>query len=107
MEPYVLDFGSIAFGNWWQVGLAASSLIIYVLYGVIPFAFLAIRSIFNRDAELHDAILASCALIPFIGIIAGALFWEKNETMLKIGVLLICIIFISFCACMLSSAGII
>ena len=51
MENYVLDFGSFAFENWWQVGIAASAVLLYVLYGVIPFVCLAVRSIFNRDAD--------------------------------------------------------
>jgi len=107
MEKYVLDFGSFAFENWWQLGLAASAVLLYVLYGVIPFVCLAVRSIFNRDAEYQEAMLASCALIPFIGIMAGAIFWEKNEAMLKVGTLLICVFCISFWGYILYSVGII
>ena len=107
MENYVLDFGNFAFENWWQVGLAASAVLLYVLYGVIPFVCLAVRSIFNRDAGYQEAMLASFALIPFIGIIAGAIFWEKYETMLKVGALLICLFCISFWGYILCSVGII
>lgn len=107
MENYVLDLGSFAFENWWQVVLAASTVLLYVLYGVIPFVCLAVRSIFNRDADYQEAMLASCALIPFIGIMAGAIFWEKNETMLKVGALLICVFCISFWGFVLCSVGII
>ena len=32
MENYVLDFGGFVFENWWQVGLAASVVLLYVLY---------------------------------------------------------------------------
>ena len=91
MENYVLDFGGFAFENWWQVGSAASAVLLYVLYGVIPFVCFAVRSILDRDAEYQEAILASVALIPCFGIIAGAIFWEKNEAMLKVGTLLICL----------------
>ena len=107
MENYVLDFGSFAFENWWQVGLGASVVLLYVLYGVIPFVCFAVRSIFNRYAEYQEAMLASCALIPFIGIIAGAIFWEKNEAMLKVGALLICLFCVSFWGYILYSVGII
>ena len=107
MGNYVLDFGSFAFENWWQVALAASAVLLYVLYGVIPFVCLAVRSIFNRDADYQEAMLASCALIPFIGVIAGAIFWDKNEAMLKVGVLLISVTCISFWGYMLYSVGII
>lgn len=107
MESYVLNLGSFAFENWWQVGLAASAVILYVLYGVIPSVCLAARSILNREAEYQEAMLASCALIPFIGIIAGVIFWEKNETMLKVGALLICVFGISLWGCILCSAEII
>ena len=107
MGNYVLDLGSFAFENWWQVGLAASAGLLYVLYGVMPFVCFAVRSIFNRDAEYQEAMLVSCALIPFIGIIAGAIFWEKNEAMLKVGVLLIYLSCISFWGDILCSVGII
>lgn len=107
MGNYVLDLGSFAFENWWQVVLAASVVLLYVLYGVIPFVCLAVRSIFNRDAGYQEAMLASCALIPFIGIIAGAIFWDKNEAMLKVGALLICVTCISFWGYILYSVGII
>lgn len=107
MENYVLDLGSFAFENWWQVGLAASVVLLYVLYGVIPFVCLAVRSIFNRDADYQEAMLASCALIPFIGIIVRAIFWDKNEVMLKVGALLISVICISFWGYILCSVGII
>lgn len=107
MENYVLDLGSFAFENWWQVGLAASAVLLYVLYGVIPFVYLAIPSIFKREAEYGDVIIASCALIPFIGVIAGALVWGENKIMLTVGALLIIIISINFWGCILCSAGII
>lgn len=80
MNNYVLDFGTFAFDNWWQVWLAVSALVLVVLLNVIPFVCLLVKSIMNHDADIDDVMLACTSLIPLIGMIAGAIFWDKNKT---------------------------
>jgi uncharacterized membrane protein YoaK (UPF0700 family) len=80
MNNYVLDFGSFAFENWWQVGFAASAFILFVLLNVIPFVCLVVKSISSNDDCFDECMLACASLIPFIGMIAGIIFWDKNKT---------------------------
>lgn len=107
MESYVLNLGSFAFENWWQVGLAASALLLYVLYNAIPFACLSYKAIFNTYTDYTEGMVASASLIPVVGTMVGIIFWEENKTMTAIGVMLTCPLVVCFFGCILCSAGII
>lgn len=107
MESYVLNLGSFAFENWWQVGLAASGALLYVLYGVIPSVCLTYEFLFNSYADYSEGIVASAALIPIFGTIVGIIFWEENKTITAIGVMLTCPLVVCFFGCILCSTGII
>ena len=107
MGNYVLDLGSFAFENQWQVGLAASAVLLYVLYGVIPSVCLTYKFLFNSYADYSEGIVASAALIPIFGTIVGIIFWEENKTMTAIGGILTCSLVACFLGCILCSVEII
>lgn len=107
MGTYVLELGPFAFGNWWQVGLAFSFAISYVLFNLIPYVCMTAMGVFGKRPDFDDPVAVQCAILPLLGIMVDLIFWDKVKPMLYVGCCLVAVMVLCFIGSVLCAAGVI